>query len=215
MQSRGLERYAPLTGLVFFALAVALTIIGGDTPDVDEPTQDVVDYWSSHDGEAIATGILSAYAAILLVWFASSLRSAIAAREGPPARLATLAFGGAVLFAVGATVGGSISFALGDAAGEVPDDVVQALSVISSDMFLPFVAGIALTTLATGLAALRFGVLPRWLGWVSIAIAVISVTPIGFIGFIAGVIWIAVVSVLLYAAPPTTATRTEAARPQP
>lgn len=201
MQNRGLERYAPLAGLVFFALAIVLFVIGGDNPDVEDSTQDVVDYWSSHDGEAIATGTLSAYAGIFFVWFAASLRSAIQVAEGAPGRLATLAFGGAVLFAVGATVGGSVSLALGDAAGKVPDEVIQALSVLNSDLFLPFAVGIALTTFATGLAALRFGVLPRWLGWVSIVIAIISVTPLGFVGFIAGLIWVAVVSVLLYRAP--------------
>jgi hypothetical protein len=52
---------------------------------------------------------------------------------------------------------------------------------------------------ATALATLRFGVLPRWFGWVSLALALIlAIPPIGWLGVLAGFpLWVLVTSVLL------------------
>ena len=76
--------------------------------------------------------------------------------------------------------------------------MTQTLSVLSEDFFFPFLAGIALFMFATGICVLRHGGLPRWLGWVAIVIAVVSVTPIGFAGFLAAFIWTLVASIVLY-----------------
>ena len=40
--------------------------------------------------------------------------------------------------------------------------------------------------------------MPKWLGWVGIVLFVISFTPVGFIGFALGGLWIIIVSILLY-----------------
>ncbi len=198
MRSSGLQRYAPLTGIAFFAFLLASFIVGGDTPDVDDSTEDVVAFWADNDSASIASAVLGAYAVVFYLWFAGSLRSAINVAEGAPGRLASIAFGGAVVYATGGAIVSAFQLALGDIAGDVPDEVVQTLSVIYADFFFPFAIGNAIVTMATGLASLRYGLLPRWLGWVSILIAVVSVTPIGFVGFLAGVIWVIVVSVILF-----------------
>ena len=74
MTSRGLERYAPLAGVVFFVLFVLLFILGGDEPDANDGTGKVVAYWTNHDGKEMTLSVLAAFAAIFLVWFASSLK---------------------------------------------------------------------------------------------------------------------------------------------
>ena len=57
--SRGtLERFAPLTGIVFVVLVVIAFAVGGETPDVDDSTRKVVDFWTENDGEQIAAAIL-------------------------------------------------------------------------------------------------------------------------------------------------------------
>jgi hypothetical protein len=48
-ESRGLQRFAPLTGVVFVALIVLAIIIGGETPDNDDSRQAIVDFWSEND----------------------------------------------------------------------------------------------------------------------------------------------------------------------
>ena len=51
--------------------------------------------------------------------------------------------------------------------------------------------------LSSGLSIALYGSLPRWLGWVAILLGVVGLTPIGFVAFLGGGLWILVVSVLL------------------
>ena len=82
--------------------------------------------------------------------------------------------------------------------GDVPPIATQTLSVASSDFFFPFLAGIAIMSFASGICTLRFGGLPKWLGWVAIVIGIVTVTPVGFVGFLAAFIWVLVVSITLF-----------------
>ena len=51
--------------------------------------------------------------------------------------------------------------------------------------------------LAAGLSIVRHGALPQWLGWVAILLAVIGMTPVGFVGFLGSAVWVLIVSVML------------------
>jgi hypothetical protein len=46
--------------------------------------------------------------------------------------------------------------------------------------------------------ALRTRTLPVWLGWVTLVLGIALVTPVGFFALIVGMVWILVVSVMLY-----------------
>jgi len=64
---------------------------------------------------------------------------------------------------------------------------------------VPIALGILLFLWATGISVLRSGALPKWIGWVMILFAVVALTPIGFVSFIATAILILVISLLLAA----------------
>ena len=53
-------------------------------------------------------------------------------------------------------------------------------------------------SLCIGLAILATAALPKWLGWISVAIGIVAFTPVGFFGFFATLIWSAIVAVLVY-----------------
>ena len=76
--------------------------------------------------------------------------------------------------------------------------MIQTLSALDGDFFLPFIVGFLILMVASATLAFRHGALPKWLGWVSVVIAISLVTPVGFIGFLASLVWILVVSILLY-----------------
>jgi hypothetical protein len=74
--------------------------------------------------------------------------------------------------------------------------------------FLLFVSGALagiLLVVAVSLAALRYGLLPRWLGWTGFAVAVLLPTAIGFLGFLIFLAWMLAVSVTLATRRPATA----------
>jgi hypothetical protein len=193
-----LERLAPLTGIVFVLLVVIAFVVSGEPPDSDDSTEEVVSFWTENDGEQIAGAIIGGWAAVFLVWFAGSLRATLKRAEGEPGRLAAIAFGGFLLLALGILAFSGFQFAAGETAGDVPDEVTQTLSVLNADFFIPLAAGNVIALLATGVAIVRHGGLPRWLGWVAIVLGIASLTPVGFFAFLIGGIWVLVISVLIY-----------------
>jgi hypothetical protein len=198
MSSSRWERFAPLSGVVFFVLIVVTFALSNDTPDTDSSTADTVGYWSAHDSRLIASAIVGTFAVIFLIWFGASLRSALMRAEGGQGRLSTLAFAGVLIIGISGGIANSLQFTVADTVGDVPAASTQTLSVLSSDFFLPFLAGIVVLMFASAICTLRFGALPKWLGWVALVIGIVSVTPAGFIGFLASFIWLLVVSIVLF-----------------
>jgi hypothetical protein len=196
-----LERLAPLTGLVFAAAFVVLFAIGSDSPDADARLTKVIQYWTDHKDREIASSIVASVGLLFFVWFAGCLRARLALLEGGGRRLANTAFAGAILFAVGGLLFSALNFAVADTVGKVPPGVTQSIHVLDNELFFPLLVGTALLYLASGVAILRTRALPVWLGWVSVVLGVLSVTPVGFFAFLAMILWVGLVSVLLYLRP--------------
>ena len=58
--------------------------------------------------------------------------------------------------------------------------------------------GVVIFTGATGIASLRIGLLPTWLSWVSVVMAIGLLSPIHYIFEALAALWLAVVGVSLY-----------------
>ncbi|MGH2978460.1 MAG: hypothetical protein ACRDLQ_02325 [Solirubrobacterales bacterium] len=202
---RGLERFAPLTGVAFVILVIVAVIVGGETPAADDPLAEVVEYWNDNKDQNIVAAIIAAISTVFLLWFAGVLRAVLAAAEGAPARLANTAFGGAVIGAVGWAMLIGFTFVAADTAGEVAPQVTQTLSALQADFFFPLSIGFAVFLLASGLAIVRAGALPSWVGWVALVLGVVALTPAGFFAILAMLVWIVAVSVMLFMAttPPS------------
>ena len=189
---------APLTGLLFFILAIITFAVSGEPPDAtDDSAQEIVDFYVDEDSSQMVSAVIATIAGSLFVFFAGSLRRVLRDAEGPGGMLSAVAFAGAVIFALGLALDSTITFALADTADDIDPAAVQALSALWNNDFLPFAMGIQIFLLATGIVVVRSGGLPKWLGWVAILLAVIAVTPIGFASFIGAGLFVALVSVLL------------------
>ena len=182
--------------MLFVVLLVASILLGGEPPAVDDPTPEVVAFWTEKESKQLASAIIGAIAIVPFLWFAGVLREAL--RRAGSDRLGTTALAGAVLVAVGGALSSALQFAAVDSAGDVPAEVTQTLSVLYVDSFFPFAVGFATLFLATAIAVLRHGGLPRWLAFVALLLALIAITPIGFAAFLLGLAWILVASVLLF-----------------
>lgn len=192
------SRFAPLTGLVFFVLAIVAFAIGGEPPDPsDDSAQEIVDFYVDEDSSQMFSAAIEAIAGTFFVFFAGSLRRVLRDAEGPGGTLSAVSFAGAIILGLALAIDGTITFALAETADDIDPAAVQALSALWHNDFLPFAMGIQIFLLATGISVVRHGALPKWMGWLLILIAVIAVTPIGFAAFIATGILVAVISVLL------------------
>lgn len=185
--------------MLFVILVVASFIIAGESPDTDDSTLKVVKEWSDNDSQQIAAAILGALAVAPFLWFLGSLRSALRAAEGGTGRVSTIAFAGGLVLAVFALVDSSLQFAVADSVGDVPPLVTQSLSVLYSDFFLGFPVATAVFALASGLAVLRTGLFPAWLGWLIFILGIVSFVPfVGFFSIFLVFLWILITSILLF-----------------
>jgi hypothetical protein len=200
------NRLLPLFGILAIALIAAGIAIGGETPDVDDPIAKVRAFYVENDSDMTASSLLLMAAAAAFLAWSVQVRSRLFLSEGGSATRATLGLVGSVLFAVGATIFAGIGFALGDVPEKLDPAALQALNVLSSDLFPPLAVGTLLTLFGYGLAVLKTRAFPVWLGWVSVIGALFAFTPLWFVPFLALAVLIAVTSVMM-------AMRDEPARP--
>ena len=190
-----MERLAPWAGILFTAIFVVGFLATGDTPDSDSTGATVVDHYD--DSGKIFLGIILLIAAgVLLLVFAGLLRSHLAA--GGPEWLATVVFGGAVVFVVGLGDFVSSQVALVEAADEGQVSVAETLNVIDNNNFGPAAIGLAIVLLSSAWHVLSSRSLPTWIGWFALVLGIFSVAgPLGFIAFLLFPVWVLAVAVTL------------------
>jgi uncharacterized protein DUF4386 len=193
-----LERLAPLSAFLVTAFIVASFIVTGETPNGDDSAQKVVNFYTDNKDEVIVGSFLATLGAFALVWFAASLRAHIGERNPRARRVAALPFAAAILIAVGITTFSGIEAAAADSVDNIPAEAMQALNALDNDMFFTFALGNLLMYTSLAVAILRYGVFPRWVGWLSAVLAVISVTPVFFVALLASGIYYPLLGWLIY-----------------
>src|SRR5918996_3096204 len=198
-------RLAPLTGVVAVLLIVGALIVEGQPPDADATTDDVVRFHSENDARLLAATLIGGLAAAFLFWFGGSVFATLGSAEGEPRRVSAIAFGGFLLAAAGLAMLFGFGFAAAQTVGDVPAEVTQTLAVLGALFFAPFAVGVLVALLATAVAIRRHGALPRWLGHVTILIAVVSMIPAGFgaataiaAWILATAVWVLIVSIVIF-----------------
>lgn len=193
-----LDRLAPLAGALFAVVFAVGILTSGDTPATDASGEEVIAHYG--DAGTVYVGIFALLiGAVLFLFFAGVLRGALVGSTRAPEWLATVVFGGAVIYAVALAVFAMSQIMLVDASDLGQPQVAQALNIFDNDNFFPAVLGLATMLLATGWHVLRSAVLPRWLAWVSVVLGVLAMAgPAGFIAFLAFPLWVLAVSVVLF-----------------
>ena len=194
----------PLMGIVFVLLFIVAFIVGGETPAVDDSTQEVVSFYVDNDTEQQIASALLALGCVALIFFLGTLRRSLRVVAGDEGGLSTVVLLGGLLIAAGASIFAGIGFTLGDAADELPDSAIMALNAMNSDMFFTVAVGTAVFNLSLALAILRRGGFPKPLGWLALVVGIVGLTPFGFFAFIATgivVVWTSVLLTMQASAP--------------
>jgi hypothetical protein len=195
------EWLVPLTGVLFVVLLIVSFAVAGEPPDADEPVQDIVDHYADNKDAIWAGTLIGGLAVLSLLSFGAYLRKLFSAAEPPGhGMLSPLVLTGAAIMAVGAGLDMTISVALAEAVdnNDTPFDpaAVQALQALWDNDFVPVAIGVEVLLLSSGLSIVKYGALPKWLGWAAIVIGIVGLTPVGFVAFPLGGIWVIVVSIL-------------------
>jgi hypothetical protein len=205
------HRLAPLTGVVAVILwAIGIAVLeGADAPDTDARAVEALAYFKNHDDAILAGTFVFMLGGVFFLWFAAFLRAALYRMEGSLGTLASTAYGGAI-----ATGTCALLLPSSQAIGALNNDnlspqAAQTLLMLGDTFFYAAELAAAVLLIPTAIVILRArAVLPVWLAWITLVIAVVLlIPPIGWAGLIFGVtLWTILVGLLLYVkAPPKPA----------
>lgn len=189
-----LARLTPLTGLIFAALIAVNTAIAPNNPNAKTTGEHVIAFFTQHHSAERAGAVVGTLGLVFFIFFAGWLYNRI--RETDSRALGIVALVGGGLFAAGFLVSGSIVWALSDSTTQYSAPAAQALNALDYDLVLPMIGGLIVFAIATGIAVLREGWLPAWLGWALVALGIIAPSPAFPIALFGTVIWSAIVAVI-------------------
>jgi hypothetical protein len=194
------ERLAAFSGLAFVVLYVAAFALGIEVGDSE---REILDYYadSGHRAKEVVAFFLIAGAALSLAVFATALRSIITRFEEESGMLAALAWVGGIACATLILTGNALSrataFASMDEGFQLNTDTRELFETAGFLLYVSGALAAILLVVGVSLAALRHGVLPRWLGWSGFAVAALLPLAIGFVGFLVFLLWIIAASAAL------------------
>jgi hypothetical protein len=207
-----LDRYAPLAGFVAAALWVAglFVLEAGGNPGAPESAEVLAEHFRENRGAILVAGTLHALGGVAFLVFVASFHAIV--REAQPAQrllasallVGGIATGAMMLALMGPQTTGATTdtHLLGPESSLAFWRLAHAFFVAAEMAAAVFVAAAALLALA--------GLLPRWLGWTGLALAVILlITPIGWIALLFLLPpWLVAVSVALFARQQQPSART-------
>jgi hypothetical protein len=200
MRPVGWERWAAAAGIAFVALWISAFALGIEVGPSDH---EILEHYgdSGARSKEIAAFFLIAAAAVLLVVFVLGLRNVIAGAERGPGALAPLAYAGGVAAAGLILAGNAVSRAAAFAATDDEFTLDPNTRRLFEDAGLLLLASGAIAAMllvvAVSFAALRYRVLPRWLGWAGFPAAALLPLAVSFVGFLALFVWVLAVAVTL------------------
>jgi hypothetical protein len=213
------QRWAALSGIVFVVLMLVGAAFVIDLPKADASSQEIARYLA--DGDNQMRNIIGAYLWVLggmaFLGFVAGLRSVLRGAEGDPGTLSSVVFGAGVVFtavwSVSAATLASVAYAVEFSNAPVSNpDIVRVLPQLGSLLLLlgGGFAGILLL-LAASILIVRTRVLPRWLAWLAIPVALGLLVDVTYMNILPFVGWVLVASIALLRRQEVTAT---AAAPQ-
>jgi hypothetical protein len=202
-----LARWAPISGVLYVVLWV-ITIFGFDS-DTGDSDADIVSWYAdsgNRDKQLIGFFLVLA-ASLCFIWFLSVLRGRLAQAEGTAGTKTALAFGAGLvavtLWTIAMAVWMAISFTVGDSDEFVVDPNMDRL--FGNLGYALWFAGTTIAlfvVLCTALVGLKGDVIPKWLAWVSVLVAISMLASFAFLPFLIWLGWVLVVSLIwLFAKP--------------
>ena len=148
----------------------------------DSGNGDALTFVHDHRVQNGVVFLATALAAILVALFSTGLRSRLRSGEGAESSYSSIAYGGGLLLASAMLLRSWTTLAALDATSNHNASSVRTITVLSADLWLPWIAATCVLLLGVGLGGLRSAVLPRWLSWASLVLALLCLlVPAGIL----------------------------------
>ena len=213
------SRWPFIAGALFAVLYVAGLFMDDGVPS-SSSDHELEAFWraGSHP-ELIVAGLITAVSAPILLWFAVSILGLLEAAGERTLGLVALASGivYAALTVVGAGMVSTIPVAMQFEHVPAPSaEVARWLPAVAYSMLIEF--GLVLVVafiVATSVAVLRSQALPRWIGYLGLVAAVLSIATATVAPMVVAMLWFVVTSVVLVVSPPSRQAWREVSLPSP
>lgn len=210
------ERWGPLAGVLAVACWIVAFIVGTSSPDSNSSDAKISAFYTSHSHQVrdMAVFFIIVAGVLFFLGFLAALRGRLIDAEGSPGRLTALAFGAgiasAALLVVAVIVGSSFAFTANDTDKfQLDPNTYRLVNDLTYSGLVAAVMVGAVLVWATSAIALRSGLLPRWLAWLSILAGILQLLAIFFIPLFIFLGWILFTSLSLFLrAHPRTPTQT-------
>ena len=209
------ERWAPVSGIVFVLFMFVGTFFVADVPNPDSSAQEISGYLT--DSGNHTRNIIGAYiwvvGGLLFLWFLTGLRSVLRVAEGGMGTLSNLAFGAGIVYTAVWMVS-AVTFAAVAYAVEFGDATVRNLDLVRvlpqlAWMLVLLPAGFAglFLVLTASVLIFRTGVFPRWLGWLGIVVVIALLFDVLYVNIVPYLVWVLAAAIVMLmrreeAAPP-------------
>lgn len=195
---------APLLSFGGFSLIA----FAGFAVQPEASVQDVAQVIAQPAPPIVFVGLaLDVLGSVAFALFAARLWGTLRSAEAPPGWLSTAAFGAALLAVAASFVDKTIFSAIFlHAGGGIEPGVAAPLFAVASASFALFSTFAGVFIGLASVVALQTSVLPRWLGWLGLAVLALSLAgvalaEIGFLAFPLVLVWLIAASVLLLRRP--------------
>jgi hypothetical protein len=201
-------RLGGIGGILYVVLFIPAYIVGSpDAPNRASTDQGVFDYFAEGLGAFLFfNGVLTIFALFFLLWFLGALYGVLRSAEGDEEGgwLSSAALVGGIVFATLSYAGVAVEIVhpatLSRFEDFEPDPQLVFMTLALASWLYHFCqVGTSVLATATSLLALRTGILPTWMAYVGFVVALLALLHflIPLLGALAGLLWIAVVSVLM------------------
>jgi hypothetical protein len=198
-------RWTALAGaayVVFFVVGTILLFSGA--PDGDAPPAKVIQWYSDsgHRDQINIGWILVGLGIFFFLWFAATVRRAVMAVDGEGILTAVVGIGGgvyaAVAFAAVALNSGIRTMSDDTFQHRVYPDLIHAANDAGYVMHATGAAALGAMIIAMSLAFMWGAVWPTWAGWLGVAVGILAIAAILFFTQWLFLLWILVVSILMF-----------------
>jgi MFS family permease len=211
------DRWAAVAGLVFTALVLA-SFFMPEVPRSDSPAEDIAARLAA-DGSGHRLSLLLGFLSdVAFLVFLAGLWSRLRREEGPAGMFAALVLAAGAAFVALMLISGGLHLALVQyASGGLHDPaLLPALADLNQWVGAAILAPSVAMFLGATLAILTTRALPRWLGWLAAATAVLQLIALAgvfqttiegvvaiaaFFGFLLFLVWVLATSVVLLLRP--------------
>jgi len=204
--SAGISRWAALGGVAYVVLfVIGVILIFGNSPDSSGAPAKIIDWYSksSHRTTMNIGWALGALGVFFFFWFLSALRQTVRRLEAEDGFLTGLTTIGGVVYGTLSLAALALEVGIRTMSDDTYHHQVYPALIHASDdagwvIHASGGAGLGAMIIASSLAGLRAGAIPRWLGWLSIVVGIISLFLVIFFPWFLVAIWILVVSVGMF-----------------